>query len=134
WRLSIRVAAVGAPAQVAHELVAQRPAAVWRSVTPFTARRYPKPHASQLDYLHTEVGKELEYRELPTLRAVTQLDEEWRCWRRDRPSARMRRDTCRSQVARGSAFLRLELTEPTHGPLALGHLSHFGLGLFVPER
>ena len=30
-------------------------------------------------------------------------------------------------------FLRIELTEPVGGPLSLGHLSHFGLGLFAPE-
>ncbi|MGH3985374.1 MAG: type I-G CRISPR-associated protein Csb2 [Pseudonocardiaceae bacterium] len=134
WRLIIRVAGIGALAQVAPELVAQQPASVWRSVTPFTPPRYPKRHAGQLDYLRTEVATELRNRSLPTLRAVTLLDEQWQSWRRYRPSARMRRDTRQGQATRVSAFLRIELAEPTCGPLVLGHLSHFGLGLFVPER
>ena len=133
WRLIIRVAGIGTAAQAAPELVAERPASTWRSVTPFTPSRYPKRHAGQLDYLRTEVANELRNRKLPTLRALTSLDEEWQPWRRYRPSARMRRDPRQGQATRGSAFLRIELAKPTCGPLALGHLSHFGLGLFVPE-
>ncbi|MGH3850944.1 MAG: type I-G CRISPR-associated protein Csb2, partial [Pseudonocardiaceae bacterium] len=134
WRLTVRVAGIGTPAQVAPELMAQPPAAVWRSVSPFTPSRYPKRHASQLDYLRTEIANELHNRSLPTLRAVTLLEGEWQSWRRYRPSARMRRDPRQGQATRPSEFLRIELAEPTHGPLALGHLSHFGLGLFVPQR
>ncbi|MGH3695931.1 MAG: type I-G CRISPR-associated protein Csb2 [Pseudonocardiaceae bacterium] len=134
WRLIIRVAGMGALAQVAPELVAQQPASVWCSVTPFTPPRYPKRHAGQLDYLCTEVATELRHRSLPPLRAVTPLAEQWQPWRRYRPSARMRRDTRQGQATRVSAFLRIELAEPTCGPLVLGHLSHFGLGLFAPER
>ncbi|MDQ2884340.1 MAG: type I-U CRISPR-associated protein Csb2 [Actinomycetota bacterium] len=133
WRLTIRVAGIGTPAQVAPELVAQRSATVWRSVTPFTPSRYPKRHAGQLDYLRTEIGYELRNRTLPTLRALTLLDEPWQPWRRYRQSARMRRNTRQGQVTHPAAFLRIEFAEPIHGPLALGHLSHFGLGLFLPE-
>jgi CRISPR-associated protein Csb2 len=133
WRLVIRVAGIGTPAQVAPELVAQRPATVWRSVTPFTPSRYPKRHASQLDYLRTEVANELGNRGLPTLREVALLNEDCQSWRRYRPSARMRRDPRQGQASRPAAFLRVELAKPTHGPLVLGHLSHFGLGLLAPE-
>ncbi|MGH3897654.1 MAG: type I-G CRISPR-associated protein Csb2 [Pseudonocardiaceae bacterium] len=133
WRLVIRVAGIGTPAQVAPELVAQHSATIWRSVTPFTPPRYPKRNAGPLDYLRTEVANELRNRGLPTLRAVTLLADEWQSWRRYRPSARMRRDPRQGQATRGSAFLRIELTEPTCGPLALGHLSHFGLGVFASE-
>jgi CRISPR-associated protein Csb2 len=122
WRLTVRVAGIGTPGQVAPELMAQRPATIWRSVTPFTPSRHPKRNAGWLDYLGTELANELKNRSLPLLRAVTVLSEEWQPWRRYRLSARMRRDTHQEQA------------EPTHGPLALGHLSHFGLGLFVPER
>ncbi|MGH3823371.1 MAG: type I-G CRISPR-associated protein Csb2 [Pseudonocardiaceae bacterium] len=132
WWLTIRVAGIGTPAQVAPELTAQRPAAVWRSVTPFTPSRYPKRNAGWLDYLRAEVGKELESRGLPPPRTVELLNEDWRSWRRYRPSARMQRKKSQGQATHASAFLRIELAEPTHGPLALGHLSHFGLGLFVP--
>src|SRR6185312_7830083 len=92
-RLTIRVTGTGTPAQVAPELVAQQPTTIWRSVTPFTPSRYPKRHASQRDHLHTEVANELHNRGLPTLREVALLeDEDWRSWRRYRPSARTRRD------------------------------------------
>jgi CRISPR-associated protein Csb2 len=133
WRLIIRVAGIGTPAQAAPELVAQQ-TTTWRSVTPFTPSRYPKRNTGWLDYLHTEIANELRNRSLPTLRAVTLLDEEWQPWRRYRPSARMRRDPRQGQATRGSAFLRIELAEPVPGPVALGHLSHFGLGLLIPER
>jgi CRISPR-associated protein Csb2 len=134
WRLIVRVAGIGTPAQAAPELIAQPPAALWQSVTPFTPSRYPKRNAGWLDYLRTEVGKELENRSLPPLRMMTLLDEEWRSWRRYRPSARMHHKKSQGQATHPSAFLRIELAEPIHGPLALGHLSHFGLGLFVPMR
>lgn len=135
WRLIIRVAGVGTAAHVAPELVAPRPASVWQSVTPFTPSRYPKRSAGVLDYLRTELGYELRNRGLPPLRELTLLeDQDWRPWRRYRPSARMRRDTGQGQATRASAFLRLVLAEPASGPLALGHLSHFGLGLFSPQH
>ncbi len=133
-RLIIRVAGIGTPAQVAPELAVRRPVTVWRSATPFTPSRYPKRNTGRLDYLHTEVANELHNRGLPTLCEVTLLDDEdWQSWRRYRPSARMRRDTRQGQATRPATFLQIELAEPIHGPLALGHLSHFGLGLFVQE-
>lgn len=38
-----------------------------------------------------------------------------------------------SVVASNRPYLQLIFDEPTPGPISLGHLSHFGLGLFVPE-
>ncbi len=134
WKLTIRIAGIGTPAQVAPELMPPRPSAVWRSATPFTPSRYPKRNADWPEFLHGEVARELASRGLPPPRAVTLLKEEWQPWRRYRPSARVRRDTRQGQATRASAFLRIELAEPTCGALALGHLSHFGLGLFVPEH
>jgi CRISPR-associated protein Csb2 len=60
------------------------------------------------------------------------VDGEWTAWRRYRPSARFRRDPRQGSANRPSAFLRIEFDSPVPGPLALGHLSHFGLGLFAP--
>jgi hypothetical protein len=47
--------------------------------------------------------------------------------------------TCAAELddvsrAERAAFLRIIFGEAVVGPVALGHLSHFGLGLFVPER
>jgi CRISPR-associated protein Csb2 len=132
WRLTIRVAGIGAPCHVAPELTAQPPTTAWHSVTPFTPSRYPKRTAEWARFLQAELHRELASRGLPPPRAVSIRDEEWQPWRRYRPSARMRRDPYQGQATRASAFLRIELAEPIIGPLALGHLSHFGLGLFLP--
>jgi CRISPR-associated protein Csb2 len=64
--------------------------------------------------------------------AVRLVDQQWTSWRRYRPSARNRRDRGQGHAAKPSAFLQLDFTAPVTGPLALGHLSHFGLGLFAP--
>jgi CRISPR-associated protein Csb2 len=102
-------------------------------VTPFTPSFFPKRNADWPAFLHAEVIRELKNRKLPLPRAVTLFDEGWQEWRRYRPSARVRRDPRQGQASRPSAFLRIELAEPIPGPLTLGHLSHFGLGLFTPE-
>ncbi|MCA1671145.1 MAG: type I-U CRISPR-associated protein Cas5/Cas6, partial [Actinobacteria bacterium] len=134
WRLTVRVAGIGTPPQSASELTAGQPATIWLSVTPFTPSHYPKRNADWPGFLLGEVRRELASRALPAPLAVTLLDEPWQPWRRYRPSARMRRDSRQGQASCPSAFLRIELTEPLGGPLALGHLSHFGLGLFVPGQ
>ena len=43
------------------------------------------------------------------------------------------RSSPQGRASKPSAILRLRFSEPVSGPLALGHLSHFGLGLFMPE-
>ena len=105
-----------------------------RSVTPFTPPRYPKRHADWPAFLREEVTRELANRDLPAPAEVTLLEGHWQAWRRYRPSARTRQDPLQGQANRASAFLRITFDEPVAGPVALGHLSHFGLGLFVPER
>jgi len=59
------------------------------------------------------------------------VDRAWTACRRYRPSARNRHDSNQG-AGRPSAFLQVELDAPLTGPVALGHLSHFGLGLFIP--
>lgn len=134
WRLTLRVAGIGTGEQAAPELAARPPAAVWRSATPFTPSRYPKRHADWAAFLRDELTRELQLRGFLAPRNVSLLEGEWQAWRRYRPSARLRRDRTQGQANRPSAFLRLEFDQEVRGPLALGHLSHFGLGLFVPER
>lgn len=134
WRLTLRVAGIGTGEQAAPELTAQPPAGAWRSATPFTPSRYPKRYADWAAFLRDELSRELQVRGFPAARTVTFLDGEWAAWRRYRPSARLRRDRVQGQANRPSAFLRLGFDQEVRGPIALGHLSHFGLGLFVPER
>lgn len=126
WRLTIRVAGIGTPSEVVPELCG--PSSRWQSVTPFAPARYPKKRDTWADIMTAELG----YRGLPPPRLVEVVDGDWVAWRRYRPSARMRRDLGQGSANRPSAFLHLEFDTPVPGPLALGHLSHFGLGLFKP--
>lgn len=128
WRLEVRVAGHGAVEQIAPELIG--PARVWRSVTPFVPARYPKRRTEpREDYVGREVARDLRDRGLPmpvSVELVPGRDE--REFVRHRPSRRATR------VGRLASFLRLTFASEVGGPIAVGHLSHFGLGLFEPER
>ena len=106
------------------------PSRVWTSVTPYTPGRHPKsrdwPSAAADD-----VARELRHRGLPGPQTVDVLDGEWTPWLRRRPSAYSH--SPQGRLSKPSTYLRLRFAKPVTGPLALGHLSHFGLGLFHPE-
>lgn len=128
WRLTVRVAGIGCIEDAAPELVPS--ATVWHSITPFTPSRYPGRRDEWPDFLGDQVRQELSYRGRPAPRTVEVLDGDWRAGLRSRPS---RWGGRRGTQNRASAYLRLTFDEPTPGPIALGQLSHFGLGLFEPE-
>lgn len=107
---------------------------VWRSLTPFVPSRYPgrQPWA---EFVKAEIIRELASRRFPApvdIRASE--DRDWREFVRYRPSQRFSRDPQRRHVNRTGCFVELTFAEPLDGPLALGYLSHFGLGLFGPAR
>lgn len=131
WRLTVRVCGIGDAPDVVPSL--SGPALMWESATPFTPSRHAKPGTSWCEFVTAEVTRELAYRGLPAPCSIELLEGEWSAWRRYRPSARMRRDPRQGAAARPSAFLRLVFDAPVAGPLALGHLSHFGLGVFAPR-
>ena len=106
------------------------PATTWTSVTPYTPSRYPKRRDWQ-EFLLDDVTRELHHRGFPTPCRVDLVNGDWRAWQRHRPSAP--RTSPQGRVTRDSAFLRLYFPHPIDGPLVLGHLSHFGLGLFRPK-
>lgn len=127
WRLNIRVAGHGPVDDVAPDLVGG--ARVWRSVTPFVPARYPKRSDRGADHLRRELAAELGHRGLPgpeSIRTVPGRDT--REFVRHRPSRRA------SRVNRSATCVELTFAEDVVGPLAIGHLSHFGLGLFEPVR
>jgi CRISPR-associated protein Csb2 len=122
--------AAGPVRQVAPELCG--PARLWRSVTPYLPVRHRKRES--LDgYLAADVAMELGYRDRPGA-TVTRLDpadglpDRWA-----REFRRYRMNEHLGQARRGLG-LRLEFAEPVCGPLLLGQLSHFGFGLFAPDR
>ncbi|GAA0926008.1 type I-G CRISPR-associated protein Csb2 [Nonomuraea longicatena] len=103
-----------------------RPARRWRSVTPFVPSRHRKPRWNVGDFLLREVERELTYRGRPSAALIVQEQTEPRFATFVR---RRWRDPSSTGTRAGHA-LELEFPEPVSGPLALGHLSHFGLGLF----
>ncbi|MGH8870667.1 MAG: type I-G CRISPR-associated protein Csb2 [Acidimicrobiia bacterium] len=118
------VEAFGDVSEVAPELVG--PSTNWSSFTPFS----PTHHTRKKDlrsFLAEEVTKELGYRHLPPPISVEVLRGDWLSFRRHRPSGRDR-----VSEARRAYGLMLTFAEPVRGPIAIGGLSHFGLGLFLP--
>ena len=125
------VEAVGQIDHVAPELCG--PAAMWESFTPFAPSRHGRPNRPWDDHAITEVARELRYRGLPAPEvrlvqpgaAARSFTQGWLDFRRYRASERI-------QDGRRATGLRLIFDEPVDGPLCLGALSHFGLGLFLP--
>lgn len=129
WRLVLRVAGVGDIQDIAPELCG--PARTWRSIMPYTPSRYPKPGANWANFLAADVTRELGFRGHPAAE-VEVLPDSWAEYRRYRPTARQRHNTRQGHANRPGALLKLTFPEQIRGPLVLGHLSHFGLGLFQP--
>ena len=130
-RLPLRLIGAGPVAELVPDLA--RASSVWRSITPFTPSRYPNRNATWTDFAAAEIGREAGYRGLPMPRTVTTIEGDPTLWRRDRPSVRRRHDKRPQAAGRRPVFLELEFGHPVKGPVVLGQLSHFGLGLFVPQ-
>ncbi|MHB8695247.1 MAG: type I-G CRISPR-associated protein Csb2 [Solirubrobacteraceae bacterium] len=131
WRapepLRLALAALGDPEQMRLPGLLG-PAHVWRSLTPFGLSRHPKIRGGRvIDGPVDQIRREIAIRGLPDTADVVLLRGPWLEYRRSRPR-RSRLDASRAVGA------RIVFPEPVLGPLALGALSHFGLGLFVPER
>lgn len=99
------------------------PARRWRSDTPFAPYRHPKKRQLTSEFLAAEVRRELTTRAFPSASEVRTTGGAWLDFRRRR--------TLQDLELRAFG-LEVVFEEPTEGPLALGALSHFGLGLFRP--
>lgn len=119
--LRLAVEASGSVVDMLPEMVG--PALRWRSVTPFAPYRYPQKRQLPADYLAAEVARELTTRALPPAIEVRASEGAWLNYRRRR--------TLREPEVRAFG-LDLIFDEPVEGPLLLGALSHFGLGIFRP--
>lgn len=117
----LAVEAAGAVKDVQPELAA--PSRMWQSLTPFAPYRHPHKRQSLEEFLFAELQRELATRRLPELVAIRLAAGDW-------PNHRRRR-TLAEREARAYG-VRMEFTAPVTGPIALGALSHFGLGLFRP--
>lgn len=131
-RVQVRASGVGTVEQVAPELIG--PARTWHATTPFTPARYPKRNRDEWrSFVVSEIQRELQLRGREPANEIYFFEGPWTAFVRYRPSARMRRDKRQGQAHLPAEFLRLHFPRPARGPLTLGRLSHFGLGLFLPE-
>jgi CRISPR-associated protein Csb2 len=130
--IQIRVSGIGVAAQVAPEFTG--PARTWLGTTPFMVSRYPKRNRDDWhDFVMSEAQRELRVRGLDKAVGVEFVDGHWTSFVRHRPSARARGHRPQGLERLPAEFLRLRFARPLEGPLALGRLSHFGLGLFLPD-
>jgi CRISPR-associated protein Csb2 len=105
------------------------PAKRWRSLTPFGLPRHQKVRAGRtVESPEEQVRRELAHRGLPSPDEI-EIDS-GASWHRFRSSkvgtSRARRATL--------VGVRLGFAEPVRGPIALGALSHYGLGLMQSEE
>jgi CRISPR-associated protein Csb2 len=129
--VELRLQAVGTIHQVAPELCG--PARRWSSLTPYLPVRHRKRESLD-DHLATDVARELTYRGQPASVTVTRINPDETELDRWAQRFRRYRTTERLTKARPGFRLRLQFTDDVHGPLLLGHLSHFGFGIFIPEN
>lgn len=100
----------------------------WRSITPMALTRHAKRRGGRLvDNAEDQVARELTLRGLPSPTEVELVPGAWMRFQTTRPGIGRRR-------APSVVGARVRFAEPVAGPIALGGLSHFGLGLFTPER
>jgi CRISPR-associated protein Csb2 len=140
-RLEVRLAAYGAASAVLDDLVG--PATRWESLTPFVPPRHAK--RQWFHFVEQEVRRELRHRALLEPLEVSVTEGDWRSYTRFRPSKRFARAYLHAddgvsvpgpadpRVGPPGAFAQIAFAEPVPGPLSLGYLSHFGLGLFRPS-
>lgn len=111
-----------------------RPARRWTSLTPFATvrhehrRRYGPERLGQFSagFIAEEINRELRHRQLPsaTISEAAGPTPTSRYWRR--------RSTDPLARSLPAVWVDLLFDEPVAGPVSLGALSHFGLGLFRP--
>ena len=117
------VEAFGEVSEIAPELTTA--STVWLSHTPYAPARHWKGTIE--DQLLADISKELEHRGLPSPMELELVRGDWLAYRRYRLKERI-------NDARRAFGVRLVFDEPVAGPLCLGQLSHYGLGLFLPAQ
>ena len=99
----------------------------WRSLTPVALSRHEKRRGGRVvDGPVEQVRRELAWRGLPEPTDVELIHGRWMDFKRVRPG-RSQREAART------VGVRLTFAESVSGPIAIGGLSHFGLGLLVPD-
>lgn len=103
------------------------PCTDWRSLTPMALTRHVKHRGGRVvDGPKEQVARELKLRGFPRPEEIELLPGPWMRFATTRPGASRR-------GAPTVVGIRLRFADPPRGPIALGGLSHFGLGLFRAE-
>ncbi|MGC8628388.1 MAG: type I-G CRISPR-associated protein Csb2 [Acidimicrobiales bacterium] len=124
-RISVEV--VGSAEQALPELVG--PAAVWVPVTPFAPPKHKRPSSTLLQHAERYARRDLASLAAPAPARVWLSGSpggSWLDFRRHRVRERL-------AEARFATGIKLAFDQPVQGPLLLGALRHFGLGLFRPD-
>ena len=125
--IAVAVSAFGAIEEVAPEIVG--PSKIWTSLTPFAPGRRGYS-SSWAEHVRAEIERELvTYRALPSPVCVKLRNGDARRYRRYRLPPKENLGS-----RRRAEMVEIEFSDPVKGPLVLGVLSHFGLGLFVPTN
>jgi CRISPR-associated protein Csb2 len=105
------------------------PSEEWVSATPYIPGRSWgnwTGAAKRIPHITEDLSRELGYRALPEPVHIEEINTpDWRRFRRARPN--------HGGGKKPAISLRLVFEQPITGPLSLGTLSHFGLGLFKPS-
>lgn len=120
------LAGSGSAADVVPELTG--PARRWTSITPFAPPRHSKRGTPWTEHVRSQLVEEAGRRGLSPVVDVRLLPGSWLDFERRRRS----RESL--EQSRRAAGVEVSFAQPVVGPLALGALSHFGLGLFRPAR
>jgi CRISPR-associated protein Csb2 len=116
--------AFGSVEDVAPELCG--PSVAWESLTPFAPPRHARRYQDWYAFTVSEVQRELRYVAKPAATSIEPVSGDWLDFRRHRIRERRVAD------ARRAIGVKVAFEEAVSGPLCLGALSHFGLGLLVP--
>lgn len=104
------------------------PSTTWSSLTPVALTRHAKRRGGRIvDGAADQIVRELALRGFPAPDRVELVRGSWMRFQATRPGGSRRR-------APTVVGARLQFAESVSGPVALGGLSHFGLGIFVPEE
>jgi hypothetical protein len=121
----------GAPIELVHtdDDRLTGPARVWRSHTPFLPVRHPKRRRGVIVHSpQDQVVEELARRNLPRPLHVEAVPGPWASFRL------LRRSKPGCSPGLGAHGFAIEFAEEVSGPISLGRNSHFGMGLFLPDR
>lgn len=118
----LAIEAAGPVGEIVPELAG--PARRWRSFTPYAPPRNVRRQPTWLHHATTYLRRDLEQAGLPQAH-IEPCHEQWLSFRRHRLGERL------ADARRATGFT-LDFAEQVTGPISVGALRHFGLGLFVP--